>query len=93
MNLKKLSENERFAIEDLLRNLKTNKYLNGNIQFTDITNRDCFLKAYGGNPLLHYMGHVSSMERKVPTYGQPWARRRDVCGFYSQDVQCRQSYK
>lgn len=93
MNLKGLSENERLAIEYLIRDLKINRYLNGDMQFTDITNRDYFLKAYGGNPLLHYMEHVSSMERKVPTYGQPWARRRDVCGFYSQDVQCRQSYK
>ena len=35
------------AIEKLAQDLKANKYVKGEMQFTDITNRDYFLKAYG----------------------------------------------
>ncbi|MDO4507454.1 MAG: phage/plasmid primase, P4 family, partial [Spirochaetales bacterium] len=35
------------AIEKLTQDLKANRYVKGEMQFTDITNRDYFLKAYG----------------------------------------------
>ncbi len=44
---KGLNEKERVAIEELSRDLRANKFVNGQMQFTDITNRDYFLKAYG----------------------------------------------
>ena len=47
MNYSKLSDNELKAIEGLSRDLKTNKYMCGDMQFTDVTNRDYFLRAYG----------------------------------------------
>lgn len=53
MNYKKksntngLEDNVRHAIEELSRDLRANKFVNGQMQFTDITNRDYFLKAYG----------------------------------------------
>lgn len=37
----------RRAIEELSRDLRANKFVHGEIQFTDITNRDYFLKAFG----------------------------------------------
>ena len=40
------TEKERMAIEELGRALKTNKFVKGQMQFTDITNCDYFLKAY-----------------------------------------------
>ena len=43
---KGLNEKERVAIEELSRDLRANKFVNGQMQFTDITNRDYFLKAY-----------------------------------------------
>lgn len=42
-----LDDHVRNAIEELSRDLRTNKFVNGQMQFTDITNRDYFLKAYG----------------------------------------------
>lgn len=47
MNDRKLNEKEKAAIEELSRDLRANKFVNGQMQFTDITNRDYFLKAYG----------------------------------------------
>ena len=47
VNTKGLNEKERIAIEELSRDLRANKFVNGQMQFTDITNRDYFLKAYG----------------------------------------------
>ncbi len=47
INTKGLNEKERIAIEELSRDLRANKFVNGQMQFTDITNRDYFLKAYG----------------------------------------------
>ena len=47
VNTKGLNEKERVAIEELSRDLRANKFVNGQMQFTDITNRDYFLKAYG----------------------------------------------
>lgn len=35
------------AIEELSRELRANQFVKGKMQFTDITNRDYFLKAYG----------------------------------------------
>ena len=35
------------AIEELSRDLRANKFVHGEMQFTDITNRDYFLKAFG----------------------------------------------
>lgn len=40
-------EKERAAIEELTRDLKANKFVKGEMQFTDVTNRDYFLKAHG----------------------------------------------
>ena len=37
----------RRAIEELSRDLRVNKFVHGEMQFTDITNRDYFLKAFG----------------------------------------------
>ena len=42
-----LSKDVRRAIEELSRDLRANKFVKGEMQFTDITNRDYFLKAYG----------------------------------------------
>lgn len=42
-----LNTDVRKAIEELSRDLRANKFVNGQMQFTDITNRDYFLKAYG----------------------------------------------
>ncbi len=47
MDDKELNEKERAAIEILSRDLRANKFVKGEMQFTDITNRDYFLKAYG----------------------------------------------
>ncbi len=47
VNTKGLNDRERLAIEELSRDLRANKFVNGQMQFTDITNRDYFLKAYG----------------------------------------------
>ena len=47
INTKGLNEKEKLAIEELSRDLRANKFVNGEMQFTDITNRDYFLKAYG----------------------------------------------
>ena len=47
INTKGLNDRERLAIEELSRDLRANKFVNGQMQFTDITNRDYFLKAYG----------------------------------------------
>ena len=44
---KGLLEKEKQAIEDLSRDLRTNKFVSGEMQFTDITNMQYFLKAYG----------------------------------------------
>ena len=46
-NTKKFTEYEKQAIEELSRDLKANKYVNGEMQFTDNTNAIYFLKAYG----------------------------------------------
>ena len=46
-NISGLNNNVRYAIEELSRDLRANKFVNGQMQFTDITNRDYFLKAYG----------------------------------------------
>ena len=40
-------DKEREAIDALSRDLRANKFVNGEMQFTDITNCDYFLKAYG----------------------------------------------
>ena len=40
MNEKELTEKERAAIEVLSRDLRANKFVNGEMQFTDITNCD-----------------------------------------------------
>ena len=42
-----LTPEQKNAIEVLARDLKSNKYVSGQLQFTDITNCDYFLKAYG----------------------------------------------
>lgn len=42
-----LSSDVKNAIIELSRDLRANKFVNGQMQFTDITNRDYFLKAYG----------------------------------------------
>ena len=34
-------------VEELSRDLRANKFVKGEMQFTDITNRDYFLKAFG----------------------------------------------
>lgn len=39
-------EKERLAIEELSRDLKSNKFVKGEMQFTDVTNCTYFLKAY-----------------------------------------------
>lgn len=44
---KGLSPEQIFAIKAFARDLKANKYVSGEMQFTDITNCDYFLKAYG----------------------------------------------
>lgn len=46
-NCNGLEKHVRNAIEELSRDLRANKFVNGQMQFTDITNRDYFLKAYG----------------------------------------------
>ena len=46
-NTKKFTEYEKQAIEELSQDLKANKYVNGEMQFTDNTNAIYFLKAYG----------------------------------------------
>ena len=46
VDMKSLSKNERLAIESLSRDIKANCYIGGEMQFTDITNRDYFVKAY-----------------------------------------------
>ena len=45
--IKITDEKERAAIEELSRDLKSNKFVKGEMQFTDVTNRDYFLKAHG----------------------------------------------
>lgn len=42
-------DKERQAIEELSRDLKSNKFVKGEMQFTDVTNRDYFLKAHGNH--------------------------------------------
>lgn len=42
-----LEPHVRRAIEELSRDLRANKFVEGEKQFTDITNRDYFLKAFG----------------------------------------------
>ena len=44
---KPMTKDVRRAIEELSRDLRANKFVKGEMQFTDITNRDYFLKAYG----------------------------------------------
>ena len=44
---KEISHNEKLAIEQLSMDLKANKYVSGEMQFTDVTNSEYFLKAYG----------------------------------------------
>ncbi|MCR5764912.1 MAG: DUF5906 domain-containing protein [Treponema sp.] len=44
---KGLTKKEKLVIEELSRDLRSNKFVQGQMQFTDITNRDYFLKAYG----------------------------------------------
>lgn len=46
VKLKEFSEQEKKGIEELSRDLRVNKFVTGEMQFTDITNRDYFLKAY-----------------------------------------------
>lgn len=41
-----LTKSEMLAIENLCRDLRTNKFVSGEMQFTDITNCDYFVKAY-----------------------------------------------
>ena len=40
-------EKERLAIEELTKDLKANKFVKGEMQFTDVTNANYFLKAFG----------------------------------------------
>lgn len=47
MNDKELDTMARNAVELMSRDLKTNKYVTGEMQFTDLTNATYFLKAYG----------------------------------------------
>ena len=47
MNNKEISDKEQLAIEELSRDLRANKFVTGEMQFTDVTNCDYFLKAYG----------------------------------------------
>ena len=47
MNKKEIAEKEMLAIEELSRDLRANKFVTGEMQFTDVTNCDYFLKAYG----------------------------------------------
>ena len=47
MNNKEISDKEHLAIEELSRDLRANKFVTGEMQFTDVTNCDYFLKAYG----------------------------------------------
>ncbi len=42
----KLTPEQKNAIDALARDLKANKYVTGEMQFTDITNCDYFLNAY-----------------------------------------------
>ena len=42
-----MTKDVRRAIEELSRDLRANKFVKGEMQFTDITNRDYFLKAFG----------------------------------------------
>ena len=46
-NEKPMTKDVRRAIEELSRDLRANKFVKGEMQFTDITNRDYFLKAFG----------------------------------------------
>lgn len=46
MNWKGMTEKERLSIESMGSVIKENKYLEGELQFSDITNRDFFVKAY-----------------------------------------------
>ena len=46
MNYKRMTESERLAIEAMGRLVKENQYIGGEMQFSDITNRDFFVKAY-----------------------------------------------
>ncbi len=45
--IKITDEKERLAIEELTKDLKANKFVKGEMQFTDVTNANYFLKAYG----------------------------------------------
>ena len=47
LDYSKLTPQQKSAIDALARDLKANKYVTGEMQFTDITNCDYFLKAYG----------------------------------------------
>ena len=47
INETKITSEQKKAIEVLARDLKSNKYVSGQLQFTDITNCDYFLNAYG----------------------------------------------
>ena len=49
MTKKDFKEQERKAVIELTRDLKANKFVDGKIQFTDITNTSYFLKAYGND--------------------------------------------
>lgn len=42
-----MTKDVRRTIEELSRDLRANKFVKGEMQFTDITNRDYFLKAFG----------------------------------------------
>lgn len=42
----KYTEMEKNSIDTLARTIKVNEYIDGDIQFSDITNRDFFIKAY-----------------------------------------------
>ena len=46
-NTPQMTKDVRRAIEELSRDLRANKFVKGEMQFTDITNRDYFLKAFG----------------------------------------------
>lgn len=46
-NYSELTPQQKLAIDALARDLKANKYVTGEMQFTDITNCDYFLNAYG----------------------------------------------
>ena len=55
----------RQVLEELARDLRIPKLEAGELQFTDLTNKNCFIKVYGDKIRIFALGAVSQKEKNV----------------------------